>query len=187
MTRFVIRSGVTLFVTSGGASTRLALAASLLCASCHGKAAPAHMTAPIGSAAPKPVDRLAPDELAAGSADVWGFAVPREMRVEHRYQGVTHIVGPVKADALANYVRDRVTVSHVEIGAARTIFPNARIKGGAADRVYELDVIPEPGTTRLVIRDTTPLKIVPGLSDAERWKQAGMTPDGRPLDMKKFE
>ncbi|MET0794044.1 MAG: hypothetical protein ABW061_21160 [Polyangiaceae bacterium] len=168
----------------------LALAFAVLCASCHGKS---KLDAGTGSAlsspsaTPHPVDRLAPDELAAGNAEVWGFAVPREMQVEHRYQEVTHIIGPVKPDALANYVRDRVVVSHVEIGAARTIFPNAHIKGGASDRVYELDVIPEPGITRLLIRDITPPKVVPGLSDAERWRQAGLTPEGRPLDPKKFE
>jgi len=135
----------------------------------------------------KPVDRLAPDELAAGNADVFGFVVPREMRVEHRYKEATHLIGAVKPDALANYVRERVIVSHVEIGAARTIFPNARIKAGAPDRVYDLEVIPEPGISRLIIRDTTPPKIVPGLTDAERWKQAGLTPEGRPLDPKAFE
>lgn len=170
--------------------SQLAFAICLLCASCHGKAeqSPASASSALASsAAPKPVDRLAPDELAAGNAEVWGFTVPREMQVEHRYQDVTHIVGRVKPDALANYVRDRVLVSHVEIGAARTIFPNARIKAGAADRVYELEVIPEANTTRLVIRDTTPPPITPGLSDAERWRQAGLTPEGRPLDPKHFE
>ena len=167
----------------------LAFAAMLLCGSCHGKSNLGAPGAPAlaSSGKPRPVDRLAPDELAAGNAEVWGFAVPREMHVEHRYQEVTHIIGPVKPDALANYVRDRVVVSHVEIGAARTIFPNARIKGGASDRVYELEVIPEPGITRLVIRDTTPPKVEPGLSDADRWRQAGLTPEGRPLDPKAFE
>lgn len=167
-----------------------ALAITLLCAGCHAKATTSGAVgsaALLESAAPKPVDRLAPDELAAGSAEIWGFTVPREMKIEHRYEGITHIVGRVKPDALANYVRDRVVVAHVEIGAARTIFPNARIKAGAPDRVYEFDVIPEPGTTHLEIRDITPLKVQPGLTDAERWRQAGLTPDGRPLDMKKFE
>ncbi|MEO8902258.1 MAG: hypothetical protein ABI627_12080 [Polyangiaceae bacterium] len=171
-------------------SVQLAFAACLLCASCHSKAgtfSTGSARAVSSASSAKPVDRLAPDELAAGSAEVWGFVVPREMQVEHRYQEVAHLVGSVKPDALANYVRERVIVSHVEIGAARTIFPDARIKGGAPDRVYELDVIPEPGQTRLVIRDTTPMKVIPGLSDAERWKQAGLTPQGRPLDPKKFE
>jgi hypothetical protein len=180
---------MTPFAVTSGARRSLALATTLLCASCHGKSNSSAMSgaASAPSATARPVDRLAPGELAAGSADVWGFAVPREMQVEHRYQEVTHLIGPVAPDALANYVRERVVVSHVEIGAARTIFPNARIKGGASDRVYELDVIPEPGLTRLVIRDTTPPKVQPGLSDAERWRQAGLTPEGRPLDPKAFE
>lgn len=173
------------------AASRLAVLACWLCASCHGKSEPP-ASASGGSLAnkssvSKPVDRLAPDELAAGNAEVFGFVVPREMQVEHRYKEATHVIGPVKPDALANYVRERVVVSHVEIGAARTIFPNARIKAGAPDRVYELEVIPEPGISRLIIRDTTPPKIVPGLSDAERWRQAGLTPEGRPLDPKAFE
>jgi hypothetical protein len=172
-------------------AARLALLACCLCASCRAKSEPSPSTAGSALAANsgthKPIDRLAPDELAAGNAEVWGFVVPREMQVEHRYKEVTHLVGPVKPDSLANYVRERVVVSHVEIGAARTIFPDARIKAGAADRVYELDVIPEPGGTRLVIRDTTPPKIQPGLTDAERWRQAGLTPEGRPLDPKAFE
>jgi len=172
-------------------ASRLALLACCLCPSCHAKSQPSSDAASSTQAArqgvDKPDDRLAPDELAAGNAEVWGFVVPREMRVEHRYKEVTHLIGAVKPDALANYVRERVLVSHVEIGAARTIFPDARIKAGAADRVYELDVIPEPGITRLVIRDTTPPKIQPGLTDAERWRQAGLTPEGRPLDPKAFE
>ena len=166
---------------------KLAWAACILCWGCHSRneAVPAVVTS--AASTPKPIDRLAPDELAAGNAEVWGFAVPREMQVEHRYQQVTHLIGHVKPAALANYVRERVIVSHVEIGAARTIFPDARIRGGAPDRVYELEVIPEPGLTRLTIRDTTPPKVEPGLTDAERWRQAGLTPEGRPLDPKAFE
>jgi hypothetical protein len=180
---------MTIGASTQSAASRVFLLCCWLCTSCHGKSeAGAHAT---GSAqtrsVDKPVDRLAPDELAAGNAEVWGFVVPREMQVEHRYKDVTHLVGQVNPDALANYVRERVVVSHVEIGAGRTIFPEARIKSGASDRVYELEVIPEPGITRLLIRDTTPPKILPGLSDAERWRQAGLTPQGRPLDPKAFE
>jgi hypothetical protein len=178
-------------VRSRCSAAQAALALCWLCASCHGKADPSPAAASSEPAAkPRaqtPVDRLAPDELAAGTGDVWGFVVPREMRVEHRFRDMAQLVGPVTPDALANYVRDRVVVSHVEIGAARSIFPNARIKAGAADRVYEFDVIPEPGNTRLIIHDTTPPEATPGLSDAERWKQAGLTPEGRPLDPKTFE
>jgi hypothetical protein len=175
-------------ISSTRRALRVALAASLCAASCHKQPAPAPADSALAaSSAPKPVDRLAPDELAAGTGEIWGLTIPREMHLEHHYQEIAFVVGPVKPDALANYVRDRVVVSHVEIGAGRTIFPNARIKGGPTDHLYELDVIPAPGGSRLEIQDLTPVKIVPGLSDAERWKQAGLTPQGRPLDMKKFE
>jgi hypothetical protein len=164
----------------------LALSALLLCAACHPKPAPAPASsAEVASATP--VDRLTPEELNAGSSSIWGFSVPQEMHIEHHYREAAYMIGPVKPDALSNYVRDRVLVSHVEIGAGRTIFPNAHIKGGAPDGVYEFDVIPEPGATRLVIHDLTPPKVQPGLTDEERWRQAGLTPQGRPLDPKKFE
>ncbi|HEX3776823.1 MAG TPA: hypothetical protein VHV51_20265 [Polyangiaceae bacterium] len=164
----------------------VALAACLPCASCRHKPSPVPPdSAPSASSAP--VDRLAPDELAVGTSEIWGLTLPRRMHVEHQFPELAYAIGPVTADALANYVRDRVIVSHVEIGAGRTIFPNARIKGGPPDHFYELDVIPEPNGTRLQIQDLTPVKVVPGLSDEERWRQAGLTPQGRPLDMKKFE
>jgi hypothetical protein len=171
---------------SSARNARLALAASVFCVACH-KPTPAPTDTAVGASSAKPVDRLAPDELAAGTFQVWGLAIPRDMRIEHRFPEIAYVVGPVKADTLANYVRDRVTVSHVEIGAGRTIFPNAHIKGGPPDHLYELDVIPEANGSRLEIQDLTPVKVMPGLSDAERWRQAGLTPQGRPLDMKKFE
>jgi hypothetical protein len=39
-----------------------------------------------------------------------------------------------------------------------------------------------------VIKDVTPPPPPPpGLTDAERWRAAGLTPDGHPLDPKKLE
>jgi hypothetical protein len=42
--------------------------------------------------------------------------------------------------------------------------------------------------TKLVLTDVTPPPPPPpGLSDAERWRRAGFSPDGRPLDLKRLE
>lgn len=157
--------------------------------SCKGKR-PAPVAAPsaVAVASAVPLDHLAPDELAPGKAEVYGFAVPREMEVESRLGERAYISGHVSPEALANYVRQRVVVSHVEIGAARTVFPMARIKGNNDGRVYTLEVLPDGPKTRLVIKDTTPPPPPPpGMTDEERWRAAGLTPDGRPLDMKKLE
>ena len=115
---------------------------------------------PSASSSARPMDRLAPGELAPGVAEVWGFVAPREMRLDQRFPAEAFFVGAVAAESVANYVRERVDAERVEIGAARTVFPAARIK---------------------------PPPLEPGLSDEERWRKAGLTPDGKPLDPKKVE
>jgi hypothetical protein len=146
------------------------------------------LAASASPSAAVPIDHLQPNELAPGKAEVYGFAVPREMEVEIRLPDRAYISGHVSPEALANYVREQVVVSHVEIGAARTVFPMARIKAGPADRVYSFEVLPDGPRTRLVIKDVTPPPPpLPGMTDAERWRAAGFTPDGHPLDPQKLE
>jgi hypothetical protein len=143
-------------------------------------------TRPVASSAPsaKPVDRLAPGELTAGQSQVFGFEVPAGMRVRGAFLEIAYLEGNVEPEPLANYVRERVEVEHVEIGVGRTVFPRARIKGGAPDRAYDFEVVPSGGRTELVIRDVTPRpKNPPGMSNEERWRQAGRSPDGKPLDI----
>lgn len=152
------------------------------------KRAPTQAPSSVATSSAVPLDHLAPDELAPSKVLVYGFVVPRDMTVESQLPDRAYVSGHVSPEALANYVRDQVTVSHVEIGAARTLFPNAHIKGGPTDRLYSLEVLPDGPRTRLVIKDVTPPPPPPpGMTDAERWRAAGLTPDGRPLDPKKLE
>ncbi len=138
-------------------------------------------------ASTKPVDRLLPDELAQGKAVVFGFPVPRDMSVERMYPDAVHIAGSVRPEAVANYVRQRVAALHVEIGAARTVFPAARINGDKTHHIYRIEVIASSGRTLLVIRDITPPPTAQGLTEAERWKRAGLTPDGKIADPRSLE
>ncbi len=158
------------------------------CSTKHAPTEPALGASAAASAAAVPLDHLAADELAPGKVEVYGFPIPRGMSVESNLGDRTYVRGHVSPEALANYVREQVTVSHVEIGAARTVFPMARIKQGAADRFYTIEVLPDGSFTRLVLADTTPPPPPPPhLTDEERWRAAGLTPDGRPLDPKKLE
>ena len=150
-------------------------------------AAEAVASAAASKAPGPPLDHLAPDELAPGKLEVYGFPVPLGMEVESRIADRAYVRGRVSPEALANYVREHVSVSHVEIGAARTVFPMARIKNGPTDRYFTLEVYSDGPSTRLVLKDTTPPPPPPGLTDAERWRAAGYTPDGRPLDPKSPE
>jgi hypothetical protein len=132
-------------------------------------------------ASQKPLDRLAPGELSPGAARVFGLEVPDGMVVRGQFYEVAYLHGRVPPDALANYVRDRVVVDHVEIGAARTVFPYARIKNGPADRFFQIEVVAGDGRTELVIQDVTPRPKLPApISNEESWRRAGRRPDGRP-------
>ena len=143
--------------------------------------------ATASASARPPVDRLARGELAEGPTSAFGLAFPRAMRLERRFLDSAHAAGPVPPEAVANYVRRRVEASHVEIGAARTVFPRVRIKGGAPDKLYRIEVVADGANTLLVLRDVTPPPLEPGLSVEERWKRAGMTPQGKPLESTKME
>jgi hypothetical protein len=145
-------------------------------------------SANASASAPKPpVDRLAPGELLEGKTSAFGLTFPQKMRIERRFDDSAHGAGDVPPESVANYVRQRVEASHVEIGAARTVFPSVRIKGGAPDKLYRIEVVANGPTTLLVVRDITPPPLEPGLSEEERWRRAGMTPQGKPLDPKAME
>jgi hypothetical protein len=118
---------------------------------------------------------------------VFGFAVPQGVRVDAEFRDAVHLSGRVELEALGKYVKDHVIVSHVEVMGARWVFPNARIKGGDKRRVYRLELVRDGGRTRLVIRDETPPPTVEGISEAERWRRAGLTSDGRPLNLADLE
>ena len=140
----------------------------LLCAACREKDQ-APKPAPSVGASAKPLDRLAPGELSPGQSQVFGLDVPTGMVVRGQFAEVAYLHGNVKPEALANYVRDRVVVDHVEIGAARTVFPYARIKKGPADRFFQIEVIAGGSGTELVVKDVTPHPKPPEqLSNEER-------------------
>lgn len=174
-------------------SAALVLAAGVLTLlGCRKATPPAPPPAPSSTqevAATKPVDHLAPDELEPGQSQVFGFEVPKSMRVKGAFLEVAYVEGNVTPEALANYVRERVEVDRVEIGAASTLFERAHIKRGAPERIYDIEVSPGAANlTELVIRDVTPPpRNPPGMSDAERWRQAGRKPDGTPLDIRDFK
>ncbi|MFZ5894223.1 MAG: hypothetical protein ACOY0T_24395 [Myxococcota bacterium] len=132
-----------------------------------------------------PVDRLAPGELPPGRDALFGLVIPQGMTVQGQFKDSGLAFGALEAEAVANYVRDRVEVSHVEIGAARTVFPGARIKNGPADRTFRVEVIGEGAGTRLLVEDITPPPPPPpeNISDTERWRRAGFTHDGKPTNM----
>lgn len=110
------------------------------------------------------------------------------MEIVGRLQRSVHAAGNFRPEDVANYVRDRVVVDRVELGAARTIFPNAKIKNAAPSKIFRIEVVASsPTRTVIDVTDITPPPSIQGIDEAERWRRAGFKPDGTPLDPTKLE
>lgn len=141
------------------------------------------------SAKPKTPDRLMPGELAEGDAALFGLRLPKKMRLEARFATSAHASGLIKSSELIDYVKRRITVRHVELAGSRTVFDKARIKGGDQQQLFRIEVIPKGRRTKLSVELLNPSKppAEKGLSEAERWRRAGLTPDGKQINPKELE
>jgi hypothetical protein len=148
---------------------------------CAKKEPPKPNLPPTPSATAMSADRLLPGELAEGHEKAMGLVVPRDMRILRRFDDSAVARGRVAPDAVANYVRSRVDATTAEIGAARTVFPRAHVKGQPPEKVVRIEVVLDVDSTELLLRDLTPHPVEPGLSEDERWRKAGVVP-GKPFD-----
>lgn len=164
------------------------LATSLACSACKRDERP--------KTEAKPPDHLAPSEVVESKERAFGLPLPRQSRVEARFAQSVHVVSSLTSDELASFVRARVTAT-----------PNAPVPaGGPATGPTVLErVVPREDSTKqisvevrairtgdgmrseMIVRDTTPPPADPSLSNEERWRRAGLKPDGTLLDPKKLE
>lgn len=137
--------------------------------------------APAVSAAP--VDRLAPGELVPGTAKAFALVLPRDLKVDQALTDVVFASGPVNATDLANYVRARVRDGEVSVGATATVFDKVRAID-APSRLLFVRIFPGPmgNGARLEVRNVTPPPLQDLPNEEARWKQVGLSPDGRLLD-----
>lgn len=131
-------------------------------------------------------DRLPPGELLEGPDEFFGFSVPKGMRGNIKAPGLVEITGRAEFDKLATYTKDRIAVRHAEMLEDQLVFRNARILG-TKDRVFELTVTRQRQGSRLEIQEVTKKPAPQGLSEEERWKRAGLKPNGGLIDPNAME
>lgn len=142
--------------------------------------------APVASsAASLPVDHLLPGELAEGAARAYGLVLPRGFVVTQRFEGSIFAHGSADTEATTAFVRRRITSSTEELGPGRTTFQNAKIKGASDAPFVRIDISAENPGTLIVVRDLSPVQVEQGLSQEERWRRAGLKPNGELLDPKR--
>jgi hypothetical protein len=145
--------------------------------------APAQTDTPLETPppAPAPVDHLAPGELVEGSDQAFGLTLPRDLRVEAAFSDVVYASASAAVHPIVAYMRARLREGTLREGDASATFEHVKVPGKPGLELF-VRVIRMPGTTRVEIRDTTP-RPAPDLPDeAARWRQVGLTPEGRLLD-----
>lgn len=157
-------------------------------AGCHRSAAQGQQegtaSATPSAAAPAPstpVDHLAPGELVEGGQRAFGLTLPRDLRIEEAFSDVVYARGRVPVHALVQYFHARLQEGGVREGEHSATFDHVKVRGEPGLELG-IHIVTESGGTRVEIRDTTPPP-TPDLPDqASRWKQVGLTPDGRLAD-----
>lgn len=139
------------------------------------------VAASASAAAPLPADHALPGELAEGAEKAFGLNLPRRMSVTARFPDAVFAQGDVAPDLVASYVRDRVLAAKIEADPVKTIFLRATSRAEPG-RVMRIDVVGRGGATELFVRDETQAPAKEGLTTEQRWRELGLSPDGKPLD-----
>ncbi len=133
-----------------------------------------------------PLDHLAPDELVEGDRSAFQLRLPRDLKVDGAFADVVFASGPVAVHPLVKYFRARLTDGSLREGDDAATFEHVHVPGKSTDD-YTLRITAFPGYARVEFRNVTP-KAQPNLpDDTARWRQAGLTPQGRVLDPKHVE
>lgn len=135
-------------------------------------------------------DHLAEGEIPEGKEKAFTLPLPRAVRVGPRFEGTVHVACQHTPEELANFVRARVRDGKVSTGTAATLFEGVSV-ATAPDKKLRIEVrrsSPLSGfRSEMTVQDVTPTANDPNLSEADRWKKAGMTPDGKLLDPKHMQ
>lgn len=162
------------------AATGLLLLVALLPA-CRDKPKEAPPPAP-SVAPPPPPDQLRPGELAEGTIDAFGLKIPRIMRVDTRFPDALFSSGEAPHKDVVGYVRERVVAEKVETLPTKTVFEGVTLKSSPGKKLRIEVIAASAQKSKLIIRDETRPPAKPGLTEEERWREVGMTPQGELID-----
>jgi hypothetical protein len=147
---------------------------------------PADTSATPTTASAVPVDHLAQDELLEGSEKAFGLTLPRDAQVTGRFADVVYASAHAQPSALVKYFRARVRDGSVTVGDKSATFDRVKLAGKPGLEL-EIKIAPGLATTRIEVRDVSPVDL-PNLPDDEaRMRAAGFQKNGKLLDPQHVE
>lgn len=147
-------------------------------------------TTPPPSPSAKAPDHLAKGELPEGTARAYTLPLPVRCHILTRFIDSIDIGSDDTLEELASFTRARVKDGQTTAGATQTRFENVVVKSDPS-RVLTIEIRTAPKTgrfrTQMVVSDVTPPPQPPGETDADRWRRAGMTPDGKLINPQQMQ
>jgi hypothetical protein len=142
--------------------------------------------APASAAASeaKPVDHLAPGELAEGTERAFGLTLPRGVHVDAEFSDQAWAHGDVAYGPLVDYVRTRVRGGSLMKRDDGAYFQKVTLPDNPK-RTLSIRVQPHgAGGASIALADETPSEVPPSTTPEEELRQVGLTKDGKLLDPK---
>jgi hypothetical protein len=105
------------------------------------------------------------------------------MRLTRQFHDAAYFTGELSVAQVLEQVERHVQSRGVELIGERAVFSRAYVTGDRTRRPLRIEISRTPRGSQIHIADLTPTSVTTsGLSEAERWRQAGRKPDGTPLD-----
>lgn len=141
---------------------------------------------PATAAAPTPsdvpVDKLLPGELPQGTATAYGLTLPRGFDVVRRFDDSVAAQGTATKQEVVSYLRRRLEAATVEETKSTVTMKGARVKGAPNGPFLRVTVTDGGGIIEIALHDLTPPPVDKTLTEEERWRRAGLKPNGEVLD-----
>jgi hypothetical protein len=136
----------------------------------------------VGSARALPADHLASDELVEGKEQAFGVILPRGLTVDERHIEVVKATGTMNAHALVKYFQAHLIGGSLREGERSATFEHVRASGTPPDTDLAIHIATFVQKTTVDV-SATPIVAAPVLPDEEsRWREVGLTPEGKVLD-----
>jgi hypothetical protein len=135
-------------------------------------------------------DRLKEGEIPEGRERAFTLPLPLRSTVKVRFPETVHIVSELTHEELSNFVRARVKDGTSAIGATETRFDRVVAKSDTSKTLsIQIRQVTATGNahSQMTVRDITAPPEPPGLTDTDRLRNSGLSPDGKLLDRNQLQ
>ena len=138
-------------------------------------------TPTVPEASATPVDQLAPGELAEGPDRAFGIALPRDIQIKRSFVDAVHARGPFRVHSLVRYFAARLDGGSVHEAMDAATFEHVRAHGKPdQELLVQISSVFDGADVEIHTIIRPPAPNLP--DEAARWRQVGLTPDGRLAD-----